>query len=100
MSAITESAKGKDCEIRLPGYPHLRETVVHCHYPMGGVTSGTASKSHDLLGARGCYDCHRIVDNRDLTAEERALDRDWVRDRFREGVVRTLARLIKEGVVQ
>jgi hypothetical protein len=100
MSAITDSAKGRDCEIRIPGYPHSRDTVVHCHYPMGGVTSGIASKSHDLLGARGCYDCHRIVDGRDLTAEERALDGEWIKDRFREGIVRTIAKLIKEGLVQ
>lgn len=100
MSTITDSANGKDCEIRLPGYPHLRETVVHCHMSFGGLTSGTATKSHDLLGARGCSDCHRIVDNRDLTAEEHALNREWVKDRFREGIVRTIARLIKEGIIE
>lgn len=103
MSAITESANGKACEIRIPGYPHLPETVVHCHYPIGGVTSGTGFKSHDLLGARGCYDCHRIVDRRDLTAEERELIEQsgpWVKDRFREGIVRTIAKLIKEGVIE
>lgn len=99
MSSITESANGKECEVRFHGYPHLRETVVHCHYPIGGVTSGTAFKSHDLLGARACFDCHRILDNRDLTAEERALDREWVRNRFHEGIVRTQARLIKEGII-
>lgn len=100
MSTITDSANGKDCEIRIPGYPHLRETVVHCHYPMAGVSSGTALKSHDLLGARGCFDCHRLVDFRDLTAEERQLDREWVKDRFREGVIRTQAKLIKEGLIE
>lgn len=99
-TAITKSARGKDCEIRIPGYPHLRETVVHCHLSAGGVSSGMGLKSHDLLGARGCYDCHRVVDNRDLTAEERELDREWVRDRFHEGIVRTLRLLIKEGVVE
>jgi hypothetical protein len=65
---------------------------------MGG--GGTGLKPHDLLGARGCYDCHRLVDSRDLTAEERELDREWLGDRFNEGVVRTIARLIKEGIVQ
>ena len=100
MSQITKSANGKDCLIQIPGYPHLRETVVHCHFPISGVTSGTGHKSHDLLGARGCYDCHRIVDHRDLTSAERELDREWVKERFREGVVRTIAELIREGVVQ
>jgi hypothetical protein len=100
MSAITESANGKECEIRFPGYPHLAETVVHCHYSIGGVTSGTGFKSHDLLGARGCYDCHRIIDHRDLTADERSLDREYVKQRFQEGVLRTIVRLIKEGVVE
>jgi hypothetical protein len=100
VSQITKSASGKDCLIQIPGYPHLQETVVHCHFPIGGVSSGTGYKSHDLLGARGCYDCHRIVDYRDLTAEERQLDREWVKERFREGVVRTIAELIREGVVQ
>jgi hypothetical protein len=96
---ITKSARGKDCEVLFPGYQHRRDTVVHCHYPIGGVTSGMGFKSHDLLGARACYDCHRILDNRDLTAEEREIDRDWVKDRFRLGIVRTIAQLVKEGLV-
>lgn len=96
MSAITESANGKACEIRIPGYPHNPETTVHCHLRM---LSGISIKPNDLLGARGCSDCHRLVDYRDLTAEERAMDRDWIRDRFHEGVVRTIAKLIKEGLV-
>jgi hypothetical protein len=100
MSAITESARGQACEIRIPGYPHSPDTVVHCHYSMNGVTSGKGLKSHDLLGARGCYDCHRIVDRRDLTAEERALDREMVLAMFHEGIVRTLAKLVKEGIVE
>lgn len=100
MSKITDSAKGKDCLILLPGYPHMPETVVHCHYPMAGITSGTGYKSADLLGARGCYDCHRVVDNRDLTADERTIPREWVKERFREGVIRTIGQLIREGVLK
>lgn len=99
MSTITDSANGKDCEIRFPGYPHLRETVSHCHYRTG-LTGGTGLKPHDLLGARACYDCHRIIDNRDLTAEERELDREWVDQMFHRGIVRTLAKLVKEGVIE
>lgn len=100
MSKITESARGKSCSIRVDGpYPHNPDTVVHCHYPIGGLLSGTAQKSDDRFGARACYDCHRIIDGRDLTAPERKLNRDLVRGLFAQGVILTQAHLVKEGLL-
>ena len=56
---IRQSARGKDCDIRMPGCCNGNpETVVHCHLPGGGM----GGKMNDLFGARGCSDCHAEVD--------------------------------------
>lgn len=58
-SKYTVSAKGRDCEIRIPGVCNRDpDTVVLCHLPSHGM----GSKSDDIHGAFGCYDCHQAVD--------------------------------------
>lgn len=101
MSKITESARGKSCAARFVGpYSHDPETVVHCHYRISGVSSGTGMKPHDMFGARLCYDCHRIADQRDLTALERHLyTREYTQGEFAKAVLLTQAQLINEGLL-
>lgn len=78
----------------LPGYQHLQETAVLRHLRMSGITGG-AQKPDDRLSAWGCFDCHRVTDGEQLTAEEKKLDRDWVKLQFLEGVMRTQYELIR-----
>ena len=82
--------------MRLPGVcNHNSETVVLAHYRLAGV-SGMGMKSPDILGAWACSACHDAIDRRDYTD----LDRDFVRLAHLEGMVRTIAQLVKEGLVK
>lgn len=84
-------AKDRHCLVRIPGVCNGRpETVVLAHFRLSGV-SGLGLKSPDLLGAWACSDCHRYVDTHHDDATKRA---------FLEGVVRTQAKLIEQGVVK
>lgn len=82
--------------MRLPGVcNHNSETVVLCHYRLAGV-SGMGMKSPDILGAWACSACHDAIDRRDHTD----LERDFVRLAHLEGMVRTIAQLVREGLVK
>lgn len=96
---LRKHARGKPCRIMLPGYAHDPATTVLCHWRHGGVTGGS-QKAPDVLGAHGCYDCHRVTEGAQLTAEEKLLDRDWLELMFLQGVMRTQYALVKEGVLK
>lgn len=83
-------AKGKDCQIRLPGIcNHDPETVVLCHIRQAGIT-GAGQKAPDLQAAWGCSDCHAAVDS----------PQKGFKRLFLEGVMRTQYQLIKDGIVR
>ena len=87
---LRKLAKGRDCQIRLPGIcNHNPETTVLAHYRMAGL-SGMGMKSPDMCGAWACSNCHTYVDTHrdDVTARA-----------FLEGVLRTIAALQTEGVL-
>ena len=93
MSKITQSAKGKDCTIRIPGVCNGKsETVVHCHLNGGGM----AIKVNDVFGARGCSACHDVVDFRVKTE----FSRTEIKLMHHEGVVRTQQQLMDEGLIK
>ena len=64
-------------------------TTVLAHYRLVGI-SGMGMKSPDQIAAWACSACHAYVDSHRDDATARA---------FLEGVLRTQARLIKEGVL-
>jgi ferredoxin len=87
---LREQARGRDCQIRLPGVCNWRpETTVLAHYRLAGL-SGMGMKSPDLCGAWACSACHAYVDTHRDDATARA---------FLEGVLRTIAQLNHEGLV-
>ena len=63
--ALRDSARGKDCTLRIPGHcNHNPETSVLCHLPFGGRGMGIkASDSHAVIGCSGCHDA---IDHRAL----------------------------------
>ena len=82
--------------MRLPGVcNHNSETVVLAHYRLAGV-SGMGMKSPDIIGAWACSACHDAIDRRAHTD----LERDFVRLAHLDGMVRTIAQLVKEGLVK
>jgi hypothetical protein len=93
---LRKEAKGRGCTVRLPGVcNHNSETVVLAHYRLAGV-SGMGMKSPDIIGAWACSACHDAIDRRDHTD----LERDFVRLAHLDGMVRTIAQLVKEGLVK
>lgn len=95
MTDLRKLAKGRECQVRLDGIcNHNPETTVLAHYRMAG-TCGTGIKPNDLQGAWACSDCHAETDRR-----TRLLENEFVRLCHAEGVMRTQAILIKEGVIK
>ena len=98
MTKITESARGQECQIRLPGCKSNPESVVWCHANGSAAGKGIGMKSPDLLGAYGCSACHDVVDRR--TPLPVGTFRDTVDLMFWEGHARSLRILIEKGLVK
>ncbi len=61
MSKITESAKGEECTLRIPGVCNFNtETTVFAHRGGGGM----GMKHKDLFGAYCCSSCHDVIDGK------------------------------------
>lgn len=94
LSKITESARGEDCQVRIPGVCNRDpETVVFAHLNGGGM----GMKHPDTEGAYCCSACHDVIDRRGQAARVHpAWDlKIW----FFEGCVRTRAKLIEKGLL-
>lgn len=92
MSKIRKSARGQDCQVRIPGIcNHNPETVILAH--LGGA--GLAIKAHDIHGAYACSACHDAIDGRTKTE----YSRDELRLMHLDGMVRTQLILIGDGLI-
>lgn len=92
MSKLRKSARGQDCQIRIPGVcNHNPETVVLAH--LNGAGIGT--KHPDLFGAYACSRCHAVVDGEKQN--------DWppeVLKQFHlEAIIRTQKIMLEEGLI-
>lgn len=93
LSKITKSAKGEQCQIRLPGIcNHNPETTVFCHINGGGM----GMKHNDIHGAYGCSDCHSVVDGPRKVDFSSDLIKLW----FLEAMLRTQLILIEKGLIE
>ncbi|QLR72982.1 DUF1364 domain-containing protein [Citrobacter freundii] len=64
MADLRKAARGRMCQVRIPGYcNHNPETSVLAHYRLAG-TCGIATKPHDMQAAIACSACHDIIDGR------------------------------------
>lgn len=96
MSKIRDSANGMPCQIRIPGVcNHDPRTTVWCHANGSAAGKGIGMKSHDLLGAYGCSNCHDVVDRR----KPCELPRAEIELAFHEGHQRSLVLLIERGII-
>lgn len=94
MSKLTNLARDRDCQVRLPGICNFDPaTTVLAHYRLAG-TCGMGMKPHDLFGAWACSSCHDEIDRR-----TRCMDTDSASLAHLEGVIRTQAILLREGKV-
>lgn len=59
---IRESARGQECQVRLPGICNFNpETTIFAHIGSGG---GMGSKVSDIHGTYCCSSCHDELDRR------------------------------------
>ncbi|MGJ8525199.1 putative nuclease YbcO [Halomonadaceae bacterium LMG 33818] len=88
--ALRNSARGRNCTLRLPGCNHNPETTVLAHLPTG--MGGMGMKSPDMIGVFACSECHDRLDSRVRGAEI-----DW-RDITR-ALAETQQQWIEEGLM-
>lgn len=93
---LRKLARDRPCLVRLPGCDGGGETTVLAHYRLAGI-SGIGIKSPDLLGAWCCYNCHQLVDRHAHMAN---LTQQDVKIAHLEGVLRTIAALVREGAIE
>lgn len=92
MSKITESARGEQCQVRIPSYCNYRpETTVFAH--KNGAGMGT--KANDMHGAYACSRCHDVIDGRVKTN----YNKDHLKLWFYESIFRTNLLLIEKGLI-
>ena len=93
VSKIRKSAKGEECQVRIPGVCNFNpETTIFAH--KGGA--GMGLKSNDIHGAYCCSACHDVVDGR---KSSRYL-KDAVELMFYDGIFRTQLILIEKELIK
>ena len=93
VSKLTRSAKGEECQIRIPGVcNHDNTTTVLAH--LNGAGMGT--KHADLHGAYSCSRCHAVVDGEKQD--------DWTPEVLKqfhlEAVIRTQKIMLNKGLIK
>jgi hypothetical protein len=97
MSAITDSARGRECLLRLPGVccGDAAKTVwAHSNSSRHG--KGGALKAHDVFGCYACYDCHMVFDGQ--YARPAGLTKAMVERLFAVAMVKSQSILIGLGL--
>jgi hypothetical protein len=90
---ITESARGEDCTVRLPGVCNFNpETVVFAH--LNGVRFGHGVGKKTKWGAYACSACHDELDRR-----TRRMDSEFVKLAHYEATIETLNKLVEKGLI-
>lgn len=91
-SKLRDSARGQECQVRVPGYCNFNnETVVLCHLSGGGM----AYKQHDIHGAYACSSCHSVLDGATKTEYDPRDIKIWHYD----GLVRTQLLMIQQDLI-
>jgi hypothetical protein len=92
-SKYTKSAKGQQCQVRIPGVcNHDPETTVFAHLNGGGM----GMKRADIHGAYCCSACHDVLDGRNRAI----VFPDWdLKIWHYDGMVRTQEIMIKDGIL-
>jgi len=92
VTNLRNEARGRDCQIRLPGICCFDpETSVLAH--LNGA--GMGMKHNDIHAAIGCSQCHDVVDGRVKTE----FSREYVELAHRQGVQRTQQIWVDEGFI-
>lgn len=90
MSKIRESARGEDCQVRIPYVcTHNPEHTIWSHARWGAAGKGMGRKALDICGAYSCTACDAAYDQmagkHDMTRAE--IDLAWCAGHFRSLVI-------------
>ena len=101
---LRDTARGRPCMVRIArecGYHGCasEETTVLAHITGMGLR-GVGMKGNDLLGAWACDTCHGILDHRINVPLEYMVTNEQLALWHHQGVARTIACLIQEGVLE
>jgi len=100
VSQITESARGEDCQVRLPGicsFDPAKTIWSHCRH--GSAGRGKAIKAIDLAGAYACTSCDAAYDQM-LGARQAGLTREQIDLDWFHGHMRSLVILKNKGLIK
>lgn len=99
MSAITQSAKGEECQLRIAGVCNFDpSTTVWAHANGSAAGKGIGMKAPDYLGAYACSCCHDVYDRRRKAPFN--MSREEVEIAFWEGHARSLILLDRKGLLR
>ena len=94
---LRKEARGKPCQVRLPGCDGGGETTVLAHRRTKG-NAGIGTKPDDFVyGSWSCFHCHNAVDFR---VPLEGYTRTEIVNAHCDGVSRTQMELIRSGVVK
>lgn len=95
MADLRKEAKGRECQVRLPGIcNHNPATTVLAHYRLFG-TCGMRMKPNNLQGAWACSSCQDEIDRRIPRNEG-----NFVCLAHTEDILRILNILLKKGRIK
>ena len=93
-SKLTESARGKVCQLRLEGCIPGTDTTVFAHLNGGGM--GLKNKVGDFhFGFHSCYSCHQIYDG--AKEVDPPYEREWLELQALRAVISTQRILARDG---
>lgn len=99
MSKIRASARGQECQVRIPYVCNFDSTTTcwaHCNGSAAG--KGIGQKAIDILGAYCCSACHDVYDRR--AKLPKGLSREDVELYFADGHYRSVRILEEKGLVR
>jgi len=98
MSKIRESARGEDCQVRIPGICLFEpQYTIWSHFRGLAGGKGMSIKASDICGAYACTACDAVYDGQrprpeGMTKED--VDLDWFAGHIRSLVILARKRLI------
>lgn len=96
--AIRDSARGEECQVRIPGVcTGNNDHTIWSHAPLGAAGKGRGIKSLDIAGAYCCTACDATLDQ--ATGRAKAITREDVLLAWFEGHMRSLVILRQKGLV-
>lgn len=98
MSKIRESARGQECQVRIPGVcSHDPAKTIWSHYSGQAGGKGVGRKSIDEAGAYACTACDSVYDGQ--SKRPAGMSRQDVDLAWADGHIRSLVILKQKGLI-